>query len=100
MIFFPSIDVGVHYWKNLVIFSDTAGTLHKREIDVKDFKSGFNTTSDIIYQSMGERIPTVVDVDWLFNQIYFVEENQVSFHKNWKNLNLVVWKGIVEIGSA
>ena len=80
--------------ENLVIFSDTAGTLHKREIDVNNFKSGFNTTSDIIYQSMGERIPTVVDVDWLFDQIYFVEENQVSFHKKLKKSQFGRGKGI------
>ncbi|XP_072018454.1 proto-oncogene tyrosine-protein kinase ROS-like [Amphiura filiformis] len=70
-------DVGVHYWKNMVFFSDTTGTIHRREVDVNNFTSGFDTTSDVIYQSMGGLIPTVVDVDWLFDHIYFVEEFQI-----------------------
>ena len=77
------VDVGLHYWRNLVIFSDSTGQIHRREVDVNDFPLGpsaFNTTSDVIYQS--STVPTVVDVDWLFDKIYFVEDTQVRSKKS------------------
>ena len=43
-----------------------------------DFELTLSAPSEILYQAMGGRVPTVIDVDWLFDRIYFVEDNQVG----------------------
>ncbi|XP_077977455.1 proto-oncogene tyrosine-protein kinase ROS-like [Glandiceps talaboti] len=63
--------LAVHYWKNLLVFSVSDGALCTRLADEED---GMNDTTSIIY--IGDNI-TAVSVDWLYDEIYFVEDDTI-----------------------
>ncbi|XP_071801017.1 proto-oncogene tyrosine-protein kinase ROS-like [Asterias amurensis] len=67
-------DVAVHYWKSLLFLSDTSGTIHRRTVDVNNLES-WNTSSEVIFNS--SKVVTLLTVDWLFDHLYFVQENQI-----------------------
>ncbi|XP_022081965.1 proto-oncogene tyrosine-protein kinase ROS-like [Acanthaster planci] len=67
-------DVAVHYWEKLLYLSDSAGRIHRRPVNVSNLDT-WNTSSEVIYS--GTKVTTLLTVDWLFDHLYFVQENQI-----------------------
>ncbi|XP_038044153.1 proto-oncogene tyrosine-protein kinase ROS-like [Patiria miniata] len=67
-------DVAVHYWKKLLYLSDSSGAIHRRAVNVSNLDT-YNSPSEVIYNST--KVATLLTVDWLFDHLYFAQENQI-----------------------
>ncbi|XP_041462200.1 proto-oncogene tyrosine-protein kinase ROS-like [Lytechinus variegatus] len=66
-------DVAVDYWKNFIFISDSDGQIHRRTIDPGNLTLA---TSEVLYTNQNAT-PTKLDVDWLNDQLYFVQGTEI-----------------------
>lgn len=68
------IDVAVDYWENFIFISDSDGRIHRRTIDPANLTLA---TSEVLYTNQSTA-PTKLDVDWLNEQLFFVQGTEVD----------------------
>ncbi|XP_071506845.1 proto-oncogene tyrosine-protein kinase ROS-like [Diadema antillarum] len=66
-------DVAVHYWKSMLFISDSGGSIHRQIVDPSNLTLA---QSQELYTNESPA-PTKLDVDWLNDQLYFVEGDEI-----------------------
>ncbi|XP_030850010.1 proto-oncogene tyrosine-protein kinase ROS [Strongylocentrotus purpuratus] len=66
-------DVAVDYWENFIFISDSDGRIHRRTIDPANLTLA---PSEVLYTDQSTA-PTKLDVDWLNEQLYFVQGTEI-----------------------
>lgn len=82
-------DAAVHYSQEYLFFIDETGSIHRKNISDKDTALNNTATEQIVTDSSATKLA----IDWLYNEVYFVNQDTIIMKCALDGSNLVTAVG-------